>query len=58
MCPISLDRIDNLKGYIEGNVQWVHKRVNVMRNVLSIEEFLSWCEKITAHRQKPSIEAA
>ena len=27
----SLDRIDSLKGYIEGNVQWVHKDINLMK---------------------------
>lgn len=27
----SLDRIDSLKPYIEGNVQWVHKHVNCMK---------------------------
>ncbi len=28
----SLDRIDSKKGYIEGNVQWVHKDVNIIKN--------------------------
>lgn len=54
----SLDRLDNSKGYVEGNVQWVHKVVNIMRNVLSIPEFLVWCEKIARRNQKASIEAA
>jgi len=39
----SLDRIDSSKGYIEGNVQWVHKRLNSMKNSDSLEEFLNWC---------------
>lgn len=39
----SLDRIDNSKGYIPGNLQWVHKIVNIMRNKLSIDEFIEWC---------------
>lgn len=29
---VSLDRIDSRLGYIEGNVQWVHKHVNIMKN--------------------------
>ena len=28
----SLDRIDSSKGYIVGNVQWVHKDINLMKN--------------------------
>jgi hypothetical protein len=39
----SLDRIDSLKGYVEGNVQWVHKRINLMKWDFSQEEFLNWC---------------
>lgn len=39
----SPDRIDNSKGYIEGNVRFVHKIVNKMRNNMSDEEFLKWC---------------
>lgn len=42
----SLDRIDSSKGYIEGNVQWVHKYVNVMKWDFSMEEFLDICRKI------------
>ena len=45
----SLDRLDNSKGYVEGNVQWVHKIVNIMRNTLSVEDFLSWCRKVVDH---------
>lgn len=50
----SLDRLDNAKGYVEGNVQWVHKRVNVMRNTLTVEEFVSLCQKIAEHQLKSS----
>lgn len=42
----SLDRIDSSKGYIEGNVQWVHKRVNIMKMSMSDEELINWCKKI------------
>lgn len=40
----SLDRIDSSKGYIEGNVQWVHKIVNFMKQELSQEIFLDFCK--------------
>lgn len=39
----SLDRIDSTKGYVVGNVQWVHKHINIMKNVSSNDEFLDWC---------------
>jgi hypothetical protein len=26
-----MDRIDSNKGYVEGNVQWVYKYVNLMK---------------------------
>lgn len=42
----SLDRIDSSKGYIEGNVQWVHKWVNVMKWDLSQKEFIQICNMV------------
>ena len=47
----SLDRIDNDKGYIKGNVQWVHKEINLMRGQMTIENFLKACELITKYRK-------
>lgn len=43
----SLDRIDSNQGYIVGNLQWVHKTVNIMKSDMSTEEFLTWCALIT-----------
>lgn len=48
----SLDRIDSSLGYIEGNVQFVHKDVNIMKWDLSNRRFLEICEKITENRRK------
>lgn len=48
----SLDRIDSSVGYIEGNVQWVHKKVNIMKHVTSQDEFIEWCRKIANHHDK------
>lgn len=42
----SLDRIDNAKGYIEGNVRWVHKHINIMKNVFDDEYFLKLCRNV------------
>lgn len=42
----SLDRIDNTKGYIEGNVQWVHKKINQIKMDLTIEDFFELCKSV------------
>lgn len=42
----SLDRIDSSKGYVLENVQWVHKRINLMKGSLNQEEFIWWCNII------------
>lgn len=45
----SLDRIDNTKGYIRNNVQWVHKKINIFKLDHSVQEFVELCEKVTKH---------
>jgi len=42
----SIDRINSNEGYIEGNIVWAHKDVNIMKNVFSNEYFLMLCKKI------------
>lgn len=42
----SLDRIDSSKGYIEGNVQWVSRPINVMKMALPQNEFINICKII------------
>jgi len=42
----SLDRIDSNKGYIKGNVQWVHKDVNKMKQDLDENIFIKLCQMI------------
>lgn len=42
----SLDRIDSSKGYIKGNIQWVTKEVNFMKQELSNNRFLQLCKII------------
>lgn len=52
----SLDRIDSSKGYEEGNVQWVHRNVNIMKNSYSTEYFIDLCRRISNHaNQQPNI---
>lgn len=43
----SLDRIDSSKGYVPGNVQWVHKDVNWMKGSFTQEYFVNICKKIS-----------
>lgn len=54
----SLDRIDSTKGYVKGNVQWVHKRVNMMKQQYSTEEFFHWCKKIVEYNHLLDIEVS
>lgn len=46
----SLDRIDSSKGYIEDNVQWVHKVINSMKSNMSQLDFIQWCQKIVDYK--------
>jgi hypothetical protein len=39
----SLDRINSTKGYVEGNVQWVHKDVNLMKQAQPESKFKQMC---------------
>lgn len=42
----SLDRIDSKKGYIVGNVQWVHKDINRIKNNFSQDRFIELCRLV------------
>lgn len=42
----SLDRIDPTKGYIRGNVQWIHKNLNWMKMDFQQEEFIKICNQV------------
>ena len=43
----SLDRIDSSKGYIIGNVQWVNKDINIMKNKFNEEYFIKMCKLVS-----------
>lgn len=45
----SLDRIDSTIGYELTNVQWVHKKVNLMKQAMSDAELIYWCEQVYKH---------
>ncbi len=52
-CPdeaiASLDRIESDKGYIPGNVQWVHPTVNFMKHAMPQKNFITWCCEVADH---------
>ena len=43
----SLDRINNNLGYIEGNVHWVHRNINIMKYSLDFPYFINMCRRIS-----------
>ncbi len=48
----SLDRIDSSKGYIDGNVQWVDRRINFMKQRMSDNEFIEVCEEVVKYQKE------
>ena len=42
----SLDRIDNTKGYIKGNIQVITNKANSMKNSATIDELKVFCENM------------
>jgi len=52
----SLDRIDSGIGYVIGNLQWVHVRVNFMKNTYNQEEFIDMCIKIALKQKRKRYE--
>lgn len=52
----SLDRIDSSKGYIEGNVQWVHKDINDMKMDRLDKYFIELCHKVSDYQRNKEIE--
>lgn len=42
----SIDRIDSKNGYIEGNIQWVHKTINMMKMRMSNDQLIEFCSLI------------
>ena len=51
----SLDRIDNTKGYIEGNVWWIDKEINMMKNCHSVDKFKRLCSLVSEYKNESNI---
>ena len=49
---VSLDRLNSAKGYTRRNTVLAALQVNIMKNDISVEDFLGWCESITSHQDK------
>ena len=47
----TLDRIDSNKGYINGNVQWLHKDINTMKWDFDQDKFLKYCKLIAENNK-------
>jgi len=43
---VSIDRIDSSEGYVKGNVQLLHKDVNMAKQQYSQEYFIAMCQAI------------
>lgn len=53
----SLDRIDNNKGYIVGNCQFLDKRVNFMKSDMDQQEFIDLCCRVADYYRESNINA-
>jgi hypothetical protein len=45
----SLDRKDSSKGYIKGNVQWIHKDIQIMKWNLDEKYFVEKCKEVVEY---------
>lgn len=53
--PIGLDRLDNSKGHILGNVVPCCETCNMMKGTLGVQKFREHCERISKHTRQNTI---
>lgn len=53
----ALDRKDSSLGYVEGNVQWVHKELQHTKRNLADTEFIRICQEVAAYQTKKNLSA-
>ena len=51
MDKASVDRIDNHKGYVPGNIQFVCMIANFAKNVFSESDLLMFCSAVAKHQE-------
>lgn len=56
----SLDRIDSSIGYVDGNIQWVHRVINFMKTDLPQDDFITFCDLVSNYKkiQPPPFSSA
>ena len=52
----SIDRIDSSKGYIKGNVRWVHKYINQLKSDFTDDELIYLCRLVSENNKEKFIE--
>lgn len=52
----SLDRIDSSKGYVEGNVQWIHKDIQEIKWDRSEIDFIELCQEVISYYKNGGIK--
>jgi hypothetical protein len=45
----SPDRIDSTKGYVPGNIQWIHRDINKLKKNYTDARFIELCKKVAAN---------
>lgn len=51
----SVDRIDNSRGYVSGNIQRVHGKINMSRGKSDLDDFVAMCVAVANFADKPSL---
>lgn len=58
MYSASLDRIDSRVGYLEGNLQWVHKDINRIKHSLDQDYFIDLCKSVVEHQRQKQCQTS
>ena len=48
---MSADRLDSSQGYVEGNIQWVTKQINMMKRSMSNSDFIKLSKQIVEYNK-------